>query len=94
MDPATFEQAKAQFLRGVQAFEAGRYEDAERAFADSVRLLPGRASSSMNLGATRIRLGQHEEAVEALQAALAAEPAGSGERRVGEEGRSRWAPDH
>ncbi|MBK0390993.1 methyltransferase domain-containing protein [Ramlibacter algicola] len=75
MDAATFEQAKAQFLRGVQAFEAGRYEDAERAFADSVRLLPGRASSLMNLGATRIRLGQHARAVEALQAAIAAEPA-------------------
>ena len=75
MDPASFEQAKAQFLQGVQAFEAGRYAEAEHAFAASVRLLPGRASSLMNLGATRIRLGRHDQALEPLRAAIAADPA-------------------
>jgi predicted TPR repeat methyltransferase len=70
----TFEQARKHFLDGVQAFEAGRLDDAERAFAASLALVPGRPSTLTNLGAVRLRLGRPGEALADLEAALAVEP--------------------
>jgi predicted TPR repeat methyltransferase len=72
-DPA-FEQAKAFFLRGMQLSEAGDLAGAERQFAASLSLLPGRASTLVNLGITRLRLGRHADAVDPLEEALALEP--------------------
>lgn len=69
-----FEQARCHFLDGVQAFEAGRLDDAERAFEASLALVPGRPSTLANLGAVRVRLGQPARALESLDAALAAAP--------------------
>src|SRR3954468_6488248 len=74
MQPSTFEQAKAHFLAGLGHFEAGRYAEAERDFAASVALVPGRSSSLTNLGATRLRLGRIELAAADLRAAVEAEP--------------------
>ncbi|MCU0812871.1 MAG: tetratricopeptide repeat protein [Burkholderiaceae bacterium] len=70
----TFEQARSHFVDGVQAFEAGRLADAERAFAASLALVPGRPSTLTNLGAVRLRLGRPGEALADLDAALAVEP--------------------
>ncbi|MBA2965473.1 MULTISPECIES: methyltransferase domain-containing protein [Ramlibacter] len=72
-DPA-FEQAKAFFLRGVQLSEGGDFAGAERQFLASLALLPGRASTLVNLGIARFRLGRMAEAVEPLEEALGLEP--------------------
>jgi predicted TPR repeat methyltransferase len=69
-----FAQAKALFLAGVQAFEVERFEEAEQHFRASLALLPGRASTLTNLGATLLKRAQPEEALRVLQEALAAEP--------------------
>jgi predicted TPR repeat methyltransferase len=74
MDAARFEKAKSHFLAGLGHFEAGRYVEAERDFAASVALVPGRSSSLTNLGATRLRLGHVEQAAADLRAAVDAEP--------------------
>ena len=52
MDPR-FDQARAFFLRGLAHYEAGRLEEAEREFAASLALVPGRPATLTNLGATR-----------------------------------------
>ena len=69
-----FEQAKAFFLEGVGDYQAGRLEAAERRFAASLALLPGRASTLTNLGAVRLKLGRVEDALAVLDEALAQEP--------------------
>ena len=69
-----FEQAKHLFLQGLRDFEAGRLPEAERAFEASLELLPGRVSTLVNLGATKLRLSKPLEAMDALDQALAREP--------------------
>lgn len=69
-----FEQARAFFLRGVAHYEEGRFAEAERDFAASLALLPGRASTLTNLGAVRLKLGRIDEAAALLQEALRHEP--------------------
>ena len=71
---ANFEQAKTFFLQGLGHYEAGRYEEAEREFAASLALVPGRASTLTNLGATRVKLGRWQDALDLLDEALAQEP--------------------
>lgn len=68
------DQARAFFLQGVAAFEAGRLEHAERDFAAALALAPGRPSVLTNLGATRLKLGRLQDALDLLEEALAAEP--------------------
>jgi predicted TPR repeat methyltransferase len=69
-----FEQARDFFLKGIAHFQAGRFPQAERDFAASLSLLPGRASTLTNLGATRLKLGKFQDAADLLQEALAQEP--------------------
>jgi predicted TPR repeat methyltransferase len=69
-----FEQAKHLFLQGIRDFEAGRFQEAERAFEASLELLPRRVSTLVNLGATKLRLSKPLEALGALDQALAREP--------------------
>jgi predicted TPR repeat methyltransferase len=69
-----FEQAKDLFLQGVGDFEAGRLQEAERVFEASLELLPGRVSTLVNLGATKLRLSKPLEALDTLDQALAREP--------------------
>lgn len=68
-----FERARAAFLAGLQALQAGRDADAEAAFEQSLALLPGRPSTLMNLGVARLRRGRAEAALQALDAAVAAD---------------------
>jgi predicted TPR repeat methyltransferase len=70
---ANFEQAKNFFLQGVRHYEAGRFEQAQAQFAASLSLVPGRASTLMNLGATLIKLGRFDEAVQTLEEAQQAQ---------------------
>jgi predicted TPR repeat methyltransferase len=70
-----FDQAREFFQHGIAHYEAGRFAQAERDFAASLALLPGRASTLTNLGATRLKLGKFQEAADLLEEALAQEPA-------------------
>ena len=71
----TFEQARQFFLDGLAHYQAGRMDAAERSFAASLALVPGRPSTLTNLGAARLKLGRSDEAVVVLREAVAAEPA-------------------
>jgi predicted TPR repeat methyltransferase len=71
---SNFDQAREFFMQGLAHFQAGRYADAERDYAASLALLPGRGSTLTNLGATRLILGRPAAALEALDEAVAAEP--------------------
>ncbi|MDF2463097.1 MAG: hypothetical protein K0Q43_1332 [Ramlibacter sp.] len=70
----TFEQARDFFTQGLAHFQAGRFDQAERSFAASDALLPGRISTLTNLGATRLKLGKPQEAANVLEEVLAREP--------------------
>ena len=70
----TFEQARDFFTQGIAHYEAGRYAEAERSFAASAALLPGRVSTLTNLSAARLKLGKPQEAADVLDEALAREP--------------------
>lgn len=74
MDP-DFDAARGHFLAGLQALEQGRAAAAERCFEDSLRRLPGRASTLLNLGVARLRLQRPQEALQVLDASVAADPA-------------------
>jgi predicted TPR repeat methyltransferase len=70
----TFEQARDFFTQGLAHFQAGRFDQAERSFAASDALLPGRISTLTNLGATRLKLGKPQEAANVLEEVLTREP--------------------
>jgi predicted TPR repeat methyltransferase len=74
MSSANFDAAKAHFLEGVAHAEAGQFEAAEEALAAALAMLPGRASTLINLGAVRLRLGKPQAALAVLDAAVAAAP--------------------
>ena len=68
------ERAREHFLEGLRQLGAGRFEAAETSFVESLRLVPGRPSTLLNLGATRLHLGRPAEALHDLDAVLASEP--------------------
>lgn len=70
-----FEQARRLFIEGNTHFEGGHFREALACFEASLRALPGRASTLINLAATQIRLDRHDAALASLQPVLAAEPA-------------------
>ena len=70
----TFEQAKDFFLQGIAHYEAARFEQAHAQFEASLSLLPRRASTLTNLGATRIKLGRFAEAASVLGEATQLDP--------------------
>ena len=71
---STFEQAQAFFLQGLDHYQGGRFGQAERDFAASLALVPGRVSTLTNLGAARLKLGRFTEAVSLFDEALEQEP--------------------
>jgi predicted TPR repeat methyltransferase len=71
---AAFESAKRHFFEGLAALQANRLEDAERAFLASLEAVPGRVSTLLNLGTTRLRMHRPGEAIAAADAVLAVEP--------------------
>ena len=73
-DTERFEQARASFLRGVEAYEAQELGEAEQHFEAALRLVPGRVSTLTNLAATRAALHRHAEALPLVEQALALEP--------------------
>lgn len=73
-DDARFAQARADFLQGLAALEAGRIEAAEACFAASLQGVPGRVSTLVNLAAVRLLLGRPADALENARQALHGEP--------------------
>ena len=71
MSTPEFERARAHFVAGNAAFEAGRFDEAEAEFLASLQALPGRPSTLVNLAATRLRLGRPADALAPLETALA-----------------------
>lgn len=71
----TFEQARAFFLQGLDHYQCGRYAEADTSLSAALALVPGRPSTLTNLGATRLKLGRPDQALELLREALAQEPA-------------------
>lgn len=69
-----FEAAKAQFLDGLRCQQAGQFVQAEQHYRASLRLLPGRASTLTNLGATLLALARPGDALPLLEQATQAEP--------------------
>lgn len=73
-DDPRFAQAKADFVDGLAQLEAGRPEAAERCFSASLRGVPGRVSTLVNLAAVRLLLARPSEALESARQALHGEP--------------------
>jgi predicted TPR repeat methyltransferase len=69
-----FEQAKAAFVAGLTCQQAGAFAPAEAHYRKSLSLLPGRASTLINLAATLLQLARPQDALASADAALAAEP--------------------
>ncbi len=71
---SVFDRARAAFVAGVQAFEAGHTEQAESQFLAALALLPGRPSTLHNLAAVRVRQKRPAEALALMDQALATAP--------------------
>lgn len=72
--PEDFEQAKHWFVQGNTALESGELEQAQQCYEASLRALPGRASTLLNLGLTRLRLGKAGEALRCLDEGVSRAP--------------------
>lgn len=67
--------------KGMEAFEAGRFQEATEWFDRAVRISPGFAEGHKNLGVTFARIGDWDRAIAALEFALSMDP-GYAEARV------------
>jgi len=68
-----FEQAKAHFFAALGRQQAGDFVEAERLYRASLALVPGRASTLINLAAVQLRLARPADALASADAALAVE---------------------
>ena len=72
-DDSRFEQAKAAFLAGLDSQQAGDFARAEGHYRESLRLVPRRASTLINLAFIQLRLGHAHDALASATEALAIE---------------------
>ena len=68
-----FEQAKAHFFAALGRQQAGDLGEAQQLYQASLGLVPGRASTLINLAAVQLRLARPGDALTSADAALAAE---------------------
>ncbi|MEO5845122.1 MAG: methyltransferase domain-containing protein [Caldimonas sp.] len=68
-----FEQAKARFFAALGRQQAGDFAEAERHYQASLALVPGRASTLINLAAVQLRLARPGDALQSADSALAGE---------------------
>ena len=68
-----FERAKALFFAALASQQAGELAHAERQYRSSLELVPGRASTLINLAAVQLLLARPLDALASADAALAAE---------------------
>ncbi len=71
---AIFDAAKTHFLLGLSHVNAGQLSLAEASFEAALALWPDRASSLVNLGVTRFKLGKYDAALPMLHQACGMEP--------------------
>ncbi|HET8760291.1 MAG TPA: tetratricopeptide repeat protein [Nitrospiria bacterium] len=64
--------------RGLQSLNAGRFDDAERDFQTTLRLVPGSSEAHKNLGLVYAEAGDLDRAVREMNAALALSPGSPG----------------
>lgn len=69
-----FDLAKRHFLNGLEAFQSASYEVAETEFRESLRYLPDRPSTLVNLQAVLVKLNKLDEALKTGQYILEIEP--------------------
>jgi len=69
------EQAKALFLAGIERIQKEDYASAAQNFRESLKLVPGRASTLDNLSVCLMKLGKLVEAEETCRASLAVDEA-------------------
>jgi predicted TPR repeat methyltransferase len=69
-----FEHAKAEFLLGLDCHRHGRFAEAEQHYLASLCMIPGRASTLVNLAAAQLRLQRPDHAFGNANKALAIEP--------------------
>lgn len=69
-----FELARAAFFAGLGCQQAGAFLEAERHYRQSLRLLPGRTSTLINLAFTQLQLGRPQDAFASANRAVAVEP--------------------
>ena len=74
MSSDAFAEARAAFFAGLERQGAGEFAEAERHYRASLRLVPGRASTLINLAAVQLRMARPGDALASADAALAAEP--------------------
>jgi predicted TPR repeat methyltransferase len=68
-----FEQARAHFFAALGRQQAGDFAEAERLYRASLALVPGRASTLINLAAVQLRRARPADALASAEAALATE---------------------
>jgi len=68
-----FERARALFFAALASQQAGDLDHAERQYRSSLELVPGRASTLINLAAVQLLLARPLEALASADAALASE---------------------
>ena len=72
-----FNQAKELFLEGLSALESQEFLVAEEKFLGSLKLLPNRVSTLINLAATQIKLKKYSLALESIKQVLSIDQASS-----------------
>lgn len=65
-----FEAAREWFLEGIAHFQINDFARAEDCFLASLARAPGRVSTLVNLGATRLKLGRPTDALQSLDEAV------------------------
>ena len=64
------EAARHSFLQGIAHFQRGEFASAEQWFLQSLAQAPGRVSTLVNLGATRLKLRRPVDALQSLDEAV------------------------
>lgn len=69
-----FERARAAFVAGLKCHRAGAPAQAEAHYRESLDLVPGRASTLINLAAVELQLARPQDALASADGALGVEP--------------------
>lgn len=69
-----FETAKNFFLHGLDCLDREQFPQAEEMFLESLKLIPGRPSTLVNLSVVQLKLGKIDAARNHVEKALALSP--------------------
>src|SRR5215210_3489753 len=74
LEPQNADRARAFRNQGVEAYDAGRFEDAVGKFKQAIRLKPDYAQAFNDLGMAYVALNRHGEAIEPFRQAVSVNP--------------------